>query len=128
MSKLHLIITIFVLLFSFGCEQTPEEREKDLESVWSEQGTSNLVLIKKGSNYQIFQLGKCYYVKFGYADNSETSWGGHYGLCPNPIHRFMNPDSINANITLPDTINVANPTPSLLKDSTVLYKLKPNSQ
>lgn len=122
MNKLLIMI---ILLFSVGCAQTPEEREIELESLKTEQGPSEIVIIKSGRTFVIYQFEKCYYIKFA---GGETGWGGHYGLCPNPVHRFMHPDSINANINLPDTINISNLTPSLLKDSTVLYKLKPNSQ
>jgi len=48
--------------------------------------------------YSVYVVNGCEYIYLGYG---QSSWGGHSGTCPNPIHQY-NPEQVLADTS---TIN-----------------------
>jgi hypothetical protein len=44
------------------------------------------------NNTRIYTYQGCYYIVYDYP--SDNTWGTHMGNCPNPIHKYVNVDSI----------------------------------
>ena len=69
---LILFITAVVLMSLNSCNPSPKEK-----------------LVIEVTNYDIYTLDECEYVRFGHGN---FSWGSHKGNCSNPIHKGQSYD------------------------------------
>ena len=69
---LILFITAVVLMSLNSCNPSPKEK-----------------LVIEVTNYDIYTLDECEYVRFGHGN---FSWGSHKGNCSNPIHKGQSSD------------------------------------
>ena len=65
-------ITAVVLMSLNSCNPSPKEK-----------------LVIEVTNYDIYTLDECEYVRFGHGN---FSWGSHKGNCSNPIHKGQSSD------------------------------------
>ena len=73
---LILFITPVVLISLNSCNPSPEDK----------LNKPNVIEV---TNYDIYTLDECEYVRFGHGN---FSWGSHKGNCSNPIHKGQSSD------------------------------------
>ena len=76
---LILFIIPVVLISLNSCDPSPKEK----------LNKPNVIEVTNYTNYDIYTLDECEYVRF---EHGNFSWGSHKGNCSNPIHKGQSSD------------------------------------
>jgi len=78
-NKIFLVLPIFITTIALI----------SLNACNSSEGKVNKPEVMEVTNYDIYTLDGCEYVRFGHGN---FSWGSHKGNCSNPIHKGQHPN------------------------------------